>query len=70
MNLDIVRKKVSNQLHLNHLFLYKGNRNQIEKFEGSIINCYSRIFLVELNNGTKKSFSYSDFIIGNIKILT
>ena len=48
-------------------FRYNGSRNQIEEFEGIIINCYSYVFVIDLGN-SRKSFSYSDVLIGNLDV--
>ncbi len=69
MNLDIVRKKVESYLNLRCKFIYKGSRGQYERFEGSIISLFPRIFLIKTANNNIKSFSYNDFAIGNIKII-
>ncbi len=69
MNLDTARNKVKSYLGIHLKFIYKGARNQIEEFEGKIINCYKSIFIIETDNHGIKSFTYSDFIIKNIKIL-
>ena len=66
MNINYIRNKIFEQINIKHLFIYKGNRNQIEKFEGEIVKCYSRIFIIKLLNGAIKTFSYNDFIIGNL----
>lgn len=48
-------------------FRYNGSRNQIEEFEGVIVNCYNYVFVIELDNMTK-SFSYSDVLIGTLEV--
>ena len=48
-------------------FRYNGSRNQIEEFEGIIVNCYSYVFIIDLGD-SKKSFSYSDVLIGNLDV--
>lgn len=70
MNRDYIKLRVIENLGINHRFLYKGYRNQNEFFDGKIIKCYHSIFLIELSNGTVKSFSYNDFGINNIKIIS
>ncbi len=44
-----------------------GIRNKTEMFEGIISECYSNIFILSTKMG-KKSFSYSDVLVGNIKV--
>ena len=48
-------------------FRYNGSRNQIEEFEGIIVNCYNYVFVIDLGY-IKKSFSYSDVLIGNLDV--
>lgn len=47
-------------------FRYNGSRNQIEEFEGVIVNCYKYVFIIQVDN-INKSFSYSDILIGNLE---
>ena len=68
MNLKYVRNKILLLLNQGYSFVYKGNRNQIESFTGTIEKCYSRIFIIRSNDQSIKSFSYSDIIIGNLEI--
>lgn len=70
MNLANIRKKVMAEIGKKHHFRYRGVRNQIEEFAGIIINCYTSIFIIELEDNSIRSFSYNDFIINNIKILS
>ena len=69
MNINNIKNKVFKLIDCNYTFIYKGNRNQVEKFNGVISKCYSRIFLIKLLDGSIKSFSYNDIIIGNLEIL-
>lgn len=69
MNLDIVKSKIKEKVGLRLKFIYRGTRNQIEEFEGKIIKCYPHIFIIETDENIIKSFTYSDFIIRNIKII-
>lgn len=69
MNLDSAKKKVYEMLGKQYKFVYRGARNQIEEFRGKIVKCYPSIFIIETDNHVIKSFTYSDFIIRNIKIL-
>ena len=70
MNQDIIRNKVISLLNQEHVFLCKGCRNQNDTFRGKIIKCYPSIFIIELVNGSVKAFSYSDFGIKNVKIIS
>jgi uncharacterized protein Veg len=48
-------------------FRYNGSRNQVEEFEGIIINCYKYTFLID-TGVINRSFSYSDVLIGILEI--
>ena len=72
MNLDTMRNKIKekegNILH----FKVNGSRNQIEEFNGEIIELYPSIFLVRLEGEENKikSFSYSDLITESVEIIS
>ena len=70
MNLDYAKNKVKEELGINHKFIYRGARNQMDEFEGKIIKCFPSIFIIETRDNVIKSFTYNDFIIKNIKILS
>lgn len=44
-----------------------GIRNKIDMIEGIISECYSHVFVVRTKFGNK-SFTYTDVLIGNIKV--
>ncbi len=50
-------------------FRFRGARNQIEEFKGIITDTYPAIFIIRLQDEKIKSFSYSDVLIDNLKIL-
>jgi uncharacterized protein Veg len=68
MNKNTAKSFVFNNLNVRHKFIYKGMRNQNEEFYGVICNMYPAIFLIKLDDGSIKSFSYNDIIINNIII--
>lgn len=70
MNLDNVRMIIKEYLNIPCYFTYTGTRNQIEEFSGKIINCYHSIFVVETTEKVIKAFSYNDYIMKNIKIIS
>ena len=70
MNLKYIIEQVESKRFKRKKFIYKGIRNQKEKFIGIIKKCYPNIFIVELVNGRIKSFSYNDIIMGNLVILS
>ena len=69
MMLDKVKDFVSSNVNVLCKFKLNGSRNQIEEFDGMIVNVYNSIFLVKSNNDNLvRSFSYADVLIGNLEI--
>ena len=62
---DIQNKK-GEKLH----FKFNGARNQIEEFDGMIIDTYNYIFTIKTISDKEeiKSFTYSDVLIDNLEI--
>ncbi len=52
-------------------FRHNGSRNQIEEFEGIIMEIYNYIFTIKTIGEKEeiKSFTYSDILINNLEIL-
>ena len=50
-------------------FVFNGSRNQIDKFDGVIIRMYPSIFIIKLETGALRSYSYSDLLISNLEII-
>ena len=44
-----------------------GIRNKSEIYEGIISECYPNVFVLNTKNG-KKTFSYTDALVGNIVV--
>ncbi len=68
MNIEKIREKVENNKEKDIRFKFNGNRNQTEEFEGKIIDTYKSVFIIKLNNNIKRSFTYTDILIGNLEI--
>ena len=68
MNIDSIRRSLSEYVGQDKNFSYYGSRGQTEKFRGKITSLYPRIFSVMTDNGVLKTFSYSDFAINHLKI--
>ena len=67
MNILKIKNNIENLKNKPLHFKINGSRNQIEEFDGKIIETYNYIFIIETNN-IKKSFSYSDILIENLEI--
>ena len=71
MTIEKVRDKVNSYKGKNLKFRFNGSRNQIEEFEGTIINTYDAVFIIRLQDNQRiKSFSYSDVLIKKLVVLS
>ena len=68
MTIEKIKEIVRKNKNIKKKFTYKGTRNQIEEFEGIINALYPAIFTIKTGNNIK-SYSYSDILIGNLKII-
>ena len=66
-----VKENIKKLIGEKHQFRYNGARNQIEIFEGIIIEVYQAIFIIKIDFPKKelKSFTYSDILINNLEII-
>ncbi len=64
---ESIRNKKGKELH----FRFNGARNQIEEFNGIIVETYNYIFTIKTISDKEelKSFTYSDVLIENLEIL-
>ena len=63
-----VRGKLNDYIGEEVTIKYNLGRNKYEKYKVIIKELYENVFLVELNNNSKKSFTYTDVITKTIKI--
>lgn len=66
MTLEKIRNDVNNNVNVIKKFKYNGSRNQVEEFDGKIVNTYKFVFIIEMNNKIKRSFSYADILTGSL----
>ncbi len=61
-----IKSKIGKTFH----FRFNGARNQIEEFDGIIIEVYNYVFIIKTVNEREelKSFAYSDVLINNLEI--
>ncbi len=52
-------------------FKFNGARNQVEEFEGKIVNTYPAVFIIRLENDNNiiKSFTYTDVLTESLEII-
>ncbi len=63
-----IRGKLNDYIGEEVTIKYNLGRNKYEKYKVTIKELYENVFLVELNNNSKKSFTYTDVITKTIKI--
>lgn len=69
MILDKVKQQINMLVSKKKKFIFHGSRNQNEEFVGVITKLYPAIFLIELEDGQRKTYSYNDVLIGNLEII-
>ena len=69
MIIDNAKKYILSKINIKHKFISYSSRNQKECFYGYINRVYPNIFTIIRDNGYLLSFSYSDVIIGRLKII-
>lgn len=67
MNIDLIRKKIEDNLNKRVIVSVHGLRNKVTRYEGTLYKTYPNIFSI-IEDGIEKSFSYNDYIIGDVKI--
>lgn len=67
MNIDLIRKKIEDNLNRKVIITVHGMRNKVTRYEGVLYKTYPNIFSI-IEDGIEKSFSYNDYIIGDVKI--
>ncbi len=69
MTIGMAKQLVKDNKGTTHYFRFRGARNQIEEFEGIITDIYPAIFIIKQQDEKIRSFSYSDVLIDNLRIL-
>ncbi len=69
MTLDKTIELVRQNAGVFHKFIFHGSRNQNEEFYGRITSMYPVVFLITLDNGQVRSYSYSDLLISNLEMV-
>ena len=67
MNIDLVRKKINDNINKRVTITVYGMRNKISRYNGVLYKTYPNIFTIMCEDG-EKSFSYNDYITGYIKM--
>lgn len=69
MMLSKIRPMVSRYVGLKKKFKYSGSRNLNEEFYGIITEVYPNIFIIKMETGSIRSYSYNDLLIGVLSIV-
>ena len=67
MNINLIKDELASNLNRKVIVTVYGLRNKINRYEGILYKMYPNIFTI-LCDGMEKSFSYIDYITGDIKI--
>ena len=67
MNIELVKKDLNKNINKKVIVTVYGLRNKINRYEGILYKTYPNLFSI-IYDGKEKSFSYNDYIIGDIKI--
>lgn len=70
MNINKIKEMITKNKGALFVFKFKGTRNQTEEFIGKIVEVYKSIFIIKVNDYTKRirSFSYNDILTGSLEI--
>lgn len=67
MNIELIKQQITTNLNKKVVVTVYGLRNKINRYEGVLYKIYPNIFSI-MCDGIEKSFSYNDYITGDIKI--
>lgn len=67
MNIESVKNKIESNINKEVVVTVYGLRNKVNRYEGVLYKTYPNIFSI-IKDGVEKSFSYNDYITGDIKI--
>ena len=66
--IEKIKKDIVSKIGKNYIFKINNIRNRMECVEGSIVEDYDRVFIVNTNSDLVLSFNYSDVLTGNVEI--
>lgn len=66
--IEKIKKDIVSKVGKNYIFKINNIRNRIECVEGSIVEVYDRVFIVNTDSDLVLSFNYSDVLTGNVEI--
>lgn len=69
MMISKIKERVRQCMGKKKSFIFNGTRNQTDKFEGVITAMYPGVFIITLETGSVRAYSYSDLLISNLEII-
>lgn len=66
--IDKIKKDIFSKVGKNYIFKINNIRNRMDCVEGSIVEVYDRVFIVNTDSDLVLSFNYSDVLTGNVEI--
>lgn len=69
MMLSKIKGEIFKQIGMKKKFKYNGSRNLTEEFNGVITEAFTNVFLIKMETGSVRCYSYNDLLIGTIIIL-
>ena len=67
MNIETVKDNITKNIGKKVIVTVYGMRNKVNKYEGVLYKVYPNIFSIMTDYG-EKSFSYNEYITGEVKI--
>ena len=68
MTIDKIKNNIGSKLGNNVKVIYNGSRNKKEVYNGVVTEIYNSLFIIKLDTGLNKSFSYADLLTGIVSI--
>lgn len=69
MMISKIKEQVKQCMGKKKTFVFYGSRNQTDKFDGVITAMYPGVFIITLETGGVRAYSYSDLLISNLEII-
>ncbi len=68
MNIRQIKGYLYTKIGSRIVVVYYGSRNKKEKYKGILFKLYDNVFIIKLNTGEIKSFSYCDILTKTVQI--
>lgn len=67
-SMDNIKKIIYSCIGKRIKVIYNGSRNKKEVYNGVVTEIYNSLFIIKLDTGLNKSFSYADLLTGIVSI--